>query len=222
MTLEEQIQAQIATIGPAADLFPGVTIVLNARTAGVEYMSARGLAILGIGLEELRALGPEYHQRYFNQQEAREYVPLLWGLLTRSASDEIVTFFQQVRRSDAHPWAWYLSTARVFLRDAAGQPLLILVFASPVGTVSHLTEKVERILEERTFLRQHEEAFSQLTQREKQVLRLLVLGKSSPEIAAELFIAVSTVVTHRRNINAKLRPQSDHDLTRYAYAFDLV
>jgi LuxR family maltose regulon positive regulatory protein len=43
-----------------------------------------------------------------------------------------------------------------------------------------------------------------LTKREIQVLKLLSVGLSSPEIAAELYIAVSTVRTHIKNIYGKL------------------
>jgi DNA-binding NarL/FixJ family response regulator len=85
-----------------------------------------------------------------------------------------------------------------------------------------LTPKVKRLLEENNFLRENQERFAQLTKRERQVLQLLVQGKHSVAIAKELFIAVSTVITHRRNINAKLHPETQQDLARYAFAFDLV
>jgi LuxR family maltose regulon positive regulatory protein len=43
-----------------------------------------------------------------------------------------------------------------------------------------------------------------LSERELQVLRLLVAGLSSNEIATELFIAVSTARTHIKHIYQKL------------------
>jgi two-component system NarL family response regulator len=55
-----------------------------------------------------------------------------------------------------------------------------------------------------------------LGRRETQVLRLLSQGKSSPEIAEEMFIATSTVDVHRRNIMSKLELRSVAELTKYA------
>lgn len=55
-----------------------------------------------------------------------------------------------------------------------------------------------------------------LSPREREVLQLLAEGLSSPEIAKKLFIATTTVETHRRNIVRKLNLHSVADLTKYA------
>ena len=55
-----------------------------------------------------------------------------------------------------------------------------------------------------------------LSPREKEVLQLLAEGLSSPEIGKRLFIATSTVESHRRNVMRKLRIHSVADLTKYA------
>lgn len=57
---------------------------------------------------------------------------------------------------------------------------------------------------------------SVLGTREREVLQLLAEGKSSPEIARLLFVSVSTVETHRRNIMRKLDIHSVAELTKYA------
>jgi two-component system NarL family response regulator len=55
-----------------------------------------------------------------------------------------------------------------------------------------------------------------LSGREREVLQLLAEGLSSPEIGKRLFVATSTVDTHRRNIMRKLAIHSVADLTKYA------
>lgn len=55
-----------------------------------------------------------------------------------------------------------------------------------------------------------------LGRRETEVLRLLVQGKSSPQIGVDLHIAPSTVDVHRRNIMEKLDLHSVAELTKYA------
>ena len=55
-----------------------------------------------------------------------------------------------------------------------------------------------------------------LTLREIEVLKLIAEGKSSKEIAADLFISVYTVNNHRANISKKLKMKKTADMVRYA------
>lgn len=57
---------------------------------------------------------------------------------------------------------------------------------------------------------------SALSDREREVLQLLAEGLSSPQIGRRLFIATSTVETHRRSIMRKLAIHSVADLTKWA------
>ena len=59
-------------------------------------------------------------------------------------------------------------------------------------------------------------AYDALAPRELEVLQLLAEGLTSSEIASRLFIATSTVETHRRNIMKKLELHSVAELTKYA------
>ena len=55
-----------------------------------------------------------------------------------------------------------------------------------------------------------------LSDREREVLRLLALGHTNQEIASQLFISVRTAETHRAHIMQKLRLSSRAELVRYA------
>ena len=55
-----------------------------------------------------------------------------------------------------------------------------------------------------------------LSDREREVLRLLALGHTNQEIAKQLFISVRTAETHRAHIMQKLRLSSRAELVRYA------
>ena len=61
-----------------------------------------------------------------------------------------------------------------------------------------------------------------LSDREREVLRLLALGHTNQEIAKELYISVRTAETHRAHIMQKLRLQSRAELVRYALAQGLL
>jgi DNA-binding NarL/FixJ family response regulator len=55
-----------------------------------------------------------------------------------------------------------------------------------------------------------------LSEREREVLRLLALGHTNQEISSQLYISVRTAETHRAHIMQKLRLTSRAELVRYA------
>ena len=56
----------------------------------------------------------------------------------------------------------------------------------------------------------------QLTQREREVLRLIARGHAYKEIAARLFISVKTVETHVSSVLRKLQLSNRYELSRWA------
>jgi len=61
-----------------------------------------------------------------------------------------------------------------------------------------------------------------LSEREREVLRLLALGHTNQEIAKMLFISVRTAETHRAHIMQNLRLSSRAELVRYALSHGLL
>ncbi|MBX3006878.1 MAG: response regulator transcription factor [Melioribacteraceae bacterium] len=62
----------------------------------------------------------------------------------------------------------------------------------------------------------------QLSEREIEVLKLVVSGMSNKEIADKLFISVHTVVSHRKNISQKTGIKSQSGLTIYAISNKII
>ena len=61
-----------------------------------------------------------------------------------------------------------------------------------------------------------DEDLDRLTEREREVMRLIARGYSYKEVAAELFISTKTVETHMGAVLRKLQLSSRHELTRWA------
>jgi two-component system response regulator NreC len=55
-----------------------------------------------------------------------------------------------------------------------------------------------------------------LSDREREVMRLLALGHTNQEIAKMLYLSVRTIETHRAHIMQKLRLETRAELVRYA------
>lgn len=61
-----------------------------------------------------------------------------------------------------------------------------------------------------------------LTNRELQILKLLGKGKSSKEVANDLFISIHTVNSHRKNMLKKLNLRSTAELVSFAFTNGLI
>lgn len=67
-----------------------------------------------------------------------------------------------------------------------------------------------------------DEELDRLSQREREVLRLIARGYAYKEIARELFISIKTVETHVSSVLRKLQLSNRHQLTRWATDRKLV
>jgi two-component system response regulator NreC len=92
-----------------------------------------------------------------------------------------------------------------------------------------LVDAIRTVLEDRLYV--HPEMAARLilrkpdddlTDREREILRLIALGYTNQEIAGQLYLSVRTIEAHRRHILGKLRLQTRADLVRYALEHRLV
>jgi DNA-binding NarL/FixJ family response regulator len=61
-----------------------------------------------------------------------------------------------------------------------------------------------------------DEDLDRLTEREREVMRLIARGYAYKEVARELFISIKTVETHMSSVLRKLQLSSRHELTAWA------
>ena len=64
--------------------------------------------------------------------------------------------------------------------------------------------------------------YETLTNREREVLRMVAEGRTSPEIAERLYIGVRTAETHRANLMRKLGLRTQADVIRFALRRGLI
>lgn len=62
----------------------------------------------------------------------------------------------------------------------------------------------------------------ELSEREKQVIRLIALGFTNRQIADELVLSIKTVESHKANIKTKLNLFNRSELVRYAIESKLI
>jgi two-component system, NarL family, response regulator NreC len=62
----------------------------------------------------------------------------------------------------------------------------------------------------------------ELSEREREVLRLIALGHTNAEIAEQLYLSIRTVESHRAHIQQKLRLSSRAELVHYALEHGMI
>jgi two-component system response regulator NreC len=102
------------------------------------------------------------------------------------------------------------------LKEAAGEELVQAVRRAAAGE-SYLNPKLGARLAAQPSVREDD-----LSEREIEVLRLIALGHTNAEIAAQLYLSVRTVETHRAHIQQKLSLSTRAELVGYALDRGLV
>jgi two-component system response regulator NreC len=111
--------------------------------------------------------------------------------------------------------AFAAGAAGYVLKEAADSEVVGAVRAVAAGErYVHPTLGARLVAAEAEERRRAEE--DPLSEREREVLRLLALGHTNQEIAKSLYISVRTAETHRAHIMQKLRLSSRAELVRYA------
>lgn len=101
------------------------------------------------------------------------------------------------------------------LKNSQGEILIEAIRTVYQGNIFYKTSVSEGKLKE--WLSKNDKDFiSVITEREEEILRLVVLGYSNKEIADKLIISVKTVENHKRNIMDKLGFESRHELVQFA------
>jgi len=96
----------------------------------------------------------------------------------------------------------------------------ILDITSSKTELAEIINKQLRLIPARKSKNQDEK--SDLSEREKTIVKLVALGKTANEIADVLFLSSHTVITHRKNISKKLGIKTVSGLTVYAILNNIV
>jgi DNA-binding NarL/FixJ family response regulator len=114
--------------------------------------------------------------------------------------------------------------ANGYIVKAAGSEELLRGIRAVAAGRSYLCPDVSQIILESVCVNNGNEKLGsfRLGRREREVLKLLAEGLTSPVIGSRLHIATSTVEVHRRNIMRKLDLHSIAELTKYAIRHGLT
>ena len=118
-----------------------------------------------------------------------------------------------------------LGVSGFVLKDTASQELIYSIRKSHEGMVFFDPSVSKKVMEKFTQVSGGKSDFvnyGKLSDREKEVLRLVAEGCATKEVAEKLYISPKTVENHRANIMKKLNIRDRTGLTKYALRLGLI
>ncbi len=175
--LEQSLQEhpQITIVGLAEDGYTGVALALKLRP---------NIVVMDIGLPRLDGIAAT--------QQIKAAAPEIRVVMLTSHTTETEIIASLSSGADAY-----------CIKGASIDRLLAAIAAAQEGA-TYLDPQIARKVVEHLKPPALPSNIGQLSQRELEVLRLLVEGHSNPEIAAVLYLSPNTVKTHVRGIMNKL------------------
>jgi len=209
---------------------PIVNFVLNFSTKGYAYVSESVYSVYGIlpdallkgGVSNGISLFSKTHREIF----ANQILPLMvewWVKIAETGKDSLKTkITYNIEMLDKNGKIFpTMHILKPITKDENGLPILVVKYIVDVSKLmqnihpdlkfEYLNDKEEyEIIESKTFYEHKEES---LSNREYEIMDLVSKGYSSKEIADKLSLSIHTVNNHRKNIVAKYKVKSLHQIS---------
>jgi DNA-binding CsgD family transcriptional regulator len=190
---------------------------------GCSYMNNWGCEHLGTSADEINALGEHYYERYFMKEETELIFRGMANYLAEGDFDKQYNFFQRVKLHGDNDYTWFYTVCKLVHLNIEGMfDNKLILLSSPVSGMDSLIKNVTKTLDQDAFIRNNYRKFAKLTRREKEIIAMVINGRSTADIAEHLFLSNHTVSTHRKNIINKTECKSFAELVRFAMVFNLV
>lgn len=121
-----------------------------------------------------------------------------------------VLFSEQLSNDFIRRMAFSSKAFSIVLKDASEEEIL-MALVKGARHEQYFSFRIEECLK-----KQEEIEATPLTSTEKEILRLIAMGKSAKEIAEIRHSSVHTITTHRKNIFRKIQVNNAYEATRYA------
>jgi DNA-binding CsgD family transcriptional regulator len=225
-TLEDHIAklVELDEFLPYNDTFFCIT---NTQSLSFEYVSKNIRNCLGLDPDEVRSKGMRYFWKRIHPEDVENWLTALKDLMSFTIDEIDIT----QRKNVSYTWNYRFRNADddyvTIIQNTT--PVEFDVNRKPVIGLAHYTVLnpniridmyacAKMLNSEKEYETVYYNNFSQkrlaagISNRERDIIRLLVLNQSSKEIGRSLCISPNTVDTHRRNILKKLNISSTGEL----------
>ncbi|HVD98102.1 MAG TPA: helix-turn-helix transcriptional regulator [Cytophagaceae bacterium] len=201
---------------------PAIVVVLDYGIKGYVYVSENVKAELDIDPNELLEQGFGRAMTSFEENQKNLFIEQLYPTIFKTFADHAplnqakdlhVTYNTLLKTTRGH-YEWYYHQMSVLACDEQGFPRYGFKLISNIDKYKK-DEKLNFNIYKKNGENEHEVIFSKdflpykidhvLSDREKEIMKLVEDGMSTKMIADKLFISTNTVSTHRKNLLRKLK-----------------
>jgi len=198
------------------DMLPCWVHLNRLNDHGLIYMNKTGLDNFNKSMDEINKEGGiKFLQKIIHPDTAKQVIPLIYKFIAEDNESKVISFEQKIKYVGTNNYKNHISFS--MLKKKLNATI----------TVTLHVNQLENFIKKKLFpgnnvFQKYYNGFITLSKREKEILKLISLGKTNKQIGELLLISTLTVKTHRRNIINKLRTNKTSELTRIAIYFNLI
>lgn len=182
-----------------------------------QFLNERACEWFGLSKERIIDMGERFVREFYHPDTINNELPKIRRFYKIHDAERVYSNYHQIYNPSIKTY----SICLVFIKKCFMLGGFVSIM-QPLENAYMLSKKMNRIISEEIFRKNHERLFEDLTLREEEILKLLAEGMNNPQISQRLFISRRTVEQHRKNINRKLHIHTFKDILDYAFAFDLI
>lgn len=132
------------------------------------------------------------------------------------------TFTHTLCLNTKNGWEWIYYMVKPVTLNKDGTVRYLIALGVSLDDLLENEKHVHQSINSSSLYEENMDLYNSLTEREKEVLKLIAMELTSKEIGELLFISPLTVDTHRKHLIEKLKVKSSIGLIKYALLFNLV
>lgn len=178
------------------------------------WMNQSGLELAGYSMDEIIKLGNEFYKELIHPDDLG-VIPRTVEIVQKNKHGAYLSNMYRIRTKGENTYRLMYSHAMVLSRFEDATPRRILSVCFEITEAKHCDQQLLTVLKEINRIN-HQTCNCCFTKREKEILHLIVQGKTDKDIAKSLSISNSTAKKHRVNILHKTKSHNSAELVAFA------
>ncbi len=178
-----------------------------------------GCDFLGINKEEIESLGFKYILKIIHPENINSVYRFI--KFYNNISNNNKTFSSTFYLNSSRGWEWTYACVKPAIFNEEGKSKYLLAVGCSIYNLLKSKSQFKRFRKDLNFFEVNLEKYLSMTEREKEILKLIADEFTSFEIAEKLSISHYTVDTHRKNLIEKLGVKSSIGLAKFSVLFDI-
>lgn len=178
------------------------------------YLSPSALSFVNLTQEEVTKMGNRFLDGIIHPDDM-DVVPVTVTVSNNFVEETTLISMYRLKLPGKDSYSWYYCHGRIISTFEDGSPCQLLTVGLEVTDTMHTQQQLAFALKEISRLK-HALKLSNLSDREKEVLRLIVKGKTDKSISEKLNISIQTAKKHRNNLILKTEVNNTAELVALA------